>query len=79
MLKAGPLNFDSEKNPKLNLEMVLSSFSWLDLWWKPNLDAVDLLLVKQTVTFNCLDHYLRSCFISNKIMWKMSCGFEDVL
>lgn len=67
-----------KKRSKLNLEVVLASFSWLDLRWKPNLDPVGLL-VKQTVTFNCLDCYLRSCFIRNKIMWKMSCGFEDVL
>lgn len=67
-----------KKRSKLNLEIILASFSWLDFWWKPNLDAVGLLLVKQTVTFSCLDHYLRSFFISNKIVWKMSCGFEDV-
>lgn len=68
-----------KKRSKLNLEMVLASLSWLDLWLKPNLVAVDLLLVKQTATFNCPEQCLRSCFISNRIMWKMSCGLEDVL
>lgn len=52
-LKVIPLNFDSEKSIKIKFGNDSDQSVLVRLMVEAKLDAVDLLLVKQTATFNC--------------------------